>query len=294
METTTLKPWSSNHQKKYSWLFNYLKKEYPDIKQENYIDILKNDLKDIIQKNEKWSESSKESLLFMISRYLFNKNDQYYSVFAKSGFEYMKSTRNKEGLNETDDKEKENLKEYEFLLKVYQAEKEKQNVNTTKEQHLQFLLFSLLVLQPPLRCSFYCNVKVIYNLSDNDNKNNFILINNENKIFYIVNNDKVSNIESHKKNNKIEIENIELKELIISSFQLYKRQLLFELNEMQIPYSRLLKWIRDITGVQKINFDMFRSSYITWYYKKNLTLSSRELLSYKMRHSVITAQKYKK
>ena len=59
--------WSDQHQKKYIWLYNYLKTKKPDIKYENYLDKHnKRDLVSLIKNNEDWSSSSKESIYFMM------------------------------------------------------------------------------------------------------------------------------------------------------------------------------------------------------------------------------------
>ena len=73
------KEWSANHQKKFLWLYNYVKQNnYPDAKQEDFIDIHKKYLMGIIQNNKSWSDGSKEGLLFMISRYLYNAEETRY------------------------------------------------------------------------------------------------------------------------------------------------------------------------------------------------------------------------
>ena len=53
----------------------------------------------------------------------------------------------------------------------------------------------------------------------------------------------------------------------------------------------LLNWLMKITKIDKINFDMMRSVYITWFYKNNKTFGARETLSRQMRHSQPTASK---
>ena len=69
--------WNKNDEKKYYWLFNHLKKTFPNLDEFSYIDTYKRKLMSIIEKNEKWSNKSKEALLFMIAKYLrttTNKN----------------------------------------------------------------------------------------------------------------------------------------------------------------------------------------------------------------------------
>lgn len=59
-------PWTAIHEKKYNWLYNYIKTFKPDIKQENYLGSFnKRNLINYINKNEAWGDSSKESIFFL-------------------------------------------------------------------------------------------------------------------------------------------------------------------------------------------------------------------------------------
>ena len=94
------KPWTDAHTKKYEWLYNYMSKHYDNMDKVNYIEVNKRELMGIIEKNENWSDSSKEGLLFMISRYLYNKknNDRYVKIYSRKGFELMQKTKTKGGI----------------------------------------------------------------------------------------------------------------------------------------------------------------------------------------------------
>jgi len=70
----------------------------------------------------------------------------------------------------------------------------------------------------------------------------------------------------------------------------FPRNYLFEINNEPITDSTLLRWLREITGVNGITIDIMRSSYITWYYEKHPHYNDRDKLSRVMRHSQKTAQ----
>jgi hypothetical protein len=289
-----LKPWSEIHKKKYEWLYNYILKTYPEAKKETYIDIYKRQILSIIKNNSSWGNSSKEGLYFMVGRYLDNKNDRYAKTYKEEGFKLMKANQEKENENELDDKEKENFRTHEYFLNILS------NIIPdeikTIEGHYKYLLLNLLVYQPPLRTSFYTTAKLIRSKDDNDKLNNFVLINRRGKIkaYYIVNKDKATNYKLYAINknlSKIELESSFLSKLINESLIKYPRTYLFEINNKPISDNTYLNWLRDITKTEKINNDMMRSSYITWFYENNLKFSDRDKLSKLMRHSTTTAQR---
>ena len=289
-----VKPWTNIHKTKYEWLFNYLKKHYDDIKRESYIDDNKRALMGIIDKNKNWGDSSKEGLYFMISRYLFNKknNDRYVKIYSQKGFELMKKTNDKESTNVLDEKEQENYKDREYFIDILKNTTE----GSTLKTHYEYLLLSLLVLQPPLRTSFYNSAKLLKTLDTNNKKDNYIYINRRGKVhaYYFVNTDKASNYKLYKMDpnlSKIEIEDPQLSNLLNESFKKYPRLYLFEINKKPVSQTTLLRMLRNITGVDGINFDIMRSSYITWYYKHNKQYGKRDELSKRMRHSQATASK---
>ena len=78
------KEWSKSHEKLYSMLFNYYKTIKPNIDEFTFIEDNKRHLKSVIENNEKWGSGSKESLYFMIGRYLEkfdNKNIKYVKIY---------------------------------------------------------------------------------------------------------------------------------------------------------------------------------------------------------------------
>ena len=68
------------------------------------------------------------------------------------------------------------------------------------------------------------------------------------------------------------------------------RKYLFELNEKPITQPTFLNWLRKITGVDEINNDIMRSSYINWFYSIERSTNEKEKLAQQMRHSAKTAQ----
>jgi len=291
------KNWSKQHEKLYSMLYNYYKTIKPNIDEFTFIENNKRYLKSIIEKNDKWGNSSKESLFFMVARYLENfdnKNEKYVKIYKEAGFDLLKNNRDKENENKQDEKELENYKTHDYFLNILN------NINEeeikTKVGHFQHLLLSLLVLQPPIRTNFYITAKFLRKLTQNDKISNYVWINKQGslKAYYIVNNDKVTKTKNYAMNknlNYIKLENEKLVKLIVNSFEKYPREYLFEIDGKPISNSTYLNWLRKITDVKKINNDIMRSSYINWFYDNNKTLKDKEKLSKTMRHSVMTAQR---
>ena len=297
--------WSKNDEARYNMLYSYLKKELKNLDEFSFINdnkldeftFINDNKKDIftlIENNNKWSDKSKEALLFMVSKYLKTCNDFKYSkIYSLKGYNYLEKNKEIESHNEQDSTEIENYRDHKYFLNILESINY-DNIKTINE-HYKYLLLSLLIYQPPVRTSFYINSKFIFRAKDNNKINNFIYINKRKpfKISYIINNDKVSKTKIYKKIKLsiININNKKLIDLIIDSYSKYPRTYLFEVNKKYITQPTLLSWLRDITKVNAINNDIMRSSYINWFYEHNKTIGEREKLSYQMRHSVITAQR---
>lgn len=141
------KDWSENDEKKYTWLYNYLVTLYPEteIDEFEYIDKYKRQLMSIIEKNEKWGDSSKEGLLFMVAKYLRNFGNQKYSkLYSEKGYEYLQKNRSKENENKQDDKELENYRDHDYFINI--LKNIDYNEIQTQIGNYQYLLLSLLVL----------------------------------------------------------------------------------------------------------------------------------------------------
>ena len=295
-----LKPWTKEHEKKLVWLFNYMYKNYTNddgtyIEKKDFIIKNKRSIVEIINNNPRWDLGSKEGLLFMVARFLhlngYNKDSSRYSQW---GHEYTEKIADVTELNALDEKEMVNYREQSYFKEILK------NIDGDKiedfKEHQQYLLLSMLVLQPPIRTSFYSSAKFITKEESNDKINNYIQFNRrgKTKAYYIVNKDKVSNTKLYamnKKLSKIELINDKLAQMLYDSFVKYPRKYLFENASKKISDNTVLEWLRIITKVDKINIDIMRSSYITTFYKNNKTYKERNDLSKQMRHSITTAQK---
>jgi len=288
-------PWTEAHKKNFSWLFNTYIKTHPDANRETFIEENKRSLMTFIETYDAWGDGSKEAQLFMVARYLHNKNpsDKYSTRYSNKGHEYMMKNRNKEDDNQLDDKEVLSYRSHEFFEAL--IDDIDKSTLTTKEEHMKYLLLNMLVYQPPLRTSFYSTAKIIRTKKENDKITNFVSINRRGslKVSYIVNKDKASNYKVFKMNknlSSIVVEDKKLAELINESYNKYPRDYLFVgITGDNVSDGTLLKWLKDITGIKGLNFDIMRSSYITSFYQNNKTFGEKTKLAKQMRHSAETA-----
>ena len=289
----TKKPWTQNHINKFNWLFKYYKETHPEAQQENFIDLNKRELMNMIESNKSWKDGSKEGLLFMIARYLHNKGENRYSkMYSAKAHEMTLKIRDNEDHNKLEGKEEESFRNHEFFIDILKNYPESQ----TLTGHYKYLLLSMLVYQPPLRTSFYSTAKFLRSKADNNKSDNYIWINRRGmlKINYIVNRDKATNYKLYNMNknlSSIPVEDKNLVNLINDSFEKYPRTYLFEMNNKAVSSSTLLNWLKDICNVPGMNFDIMRSSYITWYYETHQTMKDKTKLAHQMRHSVDTASR---
>lgn len=277
------KVWSKDHIKEHNRLFNLMKKVDDNIKIENYIDLNKRTVFKFIN-DLKLSNSSKEKLFFVVGRYLDIKKDRYYSnKFKQAGYDLKVINDEKENLNLMDDKEKEKyhpLEYFEEIIKSYDMN------NLTKSQ----LLLCLLVLQPPLRTSYYYTAKIIKQSKLNNKIDNYFLI-NRSKCYYIINKDKVSNtkVYANNRNSIIEIVNKELCKAIISNYKSNPTEYLF--GNKSTTNTTINNWIEKESKISKLNVDNMRSIYITSKYNKGLNYAQKKKIALQMRHSVDTASR---
>ena len=285
--------WSIQHKKLYNMLYNFIMKQNKNINESTFIIDNKDKLVEIIN-NSNYSNSTKESLFFMVARYLeinYIDDDKNIKLFKEAGYKITQIIKDKENDNIQDQKEQANYRHHNYFINILDSI----DINTiqTKIGHYQYILLNMLVLQPPVRTSFYITCKFITNIKDNDKINNFVWI-CKNKVFYIINNDKVLNTSIYQTNKKlsyVKIEDDKLCKLIIDSFEKYPRVYLLEINDKPVTQPTYLNWLRKITDVKNINNDIMRSSYINWFYNKNITFAQKEHLAHQMRHSVLTSQK---
>ena len=289
----TWNDWSKADESRYSMLYSYLKTKFKDLDEFTFIDEKKRGIMSLIENNNNWADKTKESIFFMVAKYLKASNDlRYGKLYSQKGYDYLLSNRAIENENKQDPKEIENYRSHEFLVNVID------NISPesikTKKAHLQYLLLNMLVLQPPIRTDFYITAKFIFTEKENDKINNFIWITKRGKIKvnYIVNKDKVSKTKVYNMNKNLSIINIEddkLVKLINESYNKYPRNYLLEIDDKPITNTTFLDWLRKITDVKLINNDIMRSSYINWFYDHHKSMASREKLALEMRHSVMTS-----
>jgi len=283
------KPWSAVHVNAHRNLFNKWKKAYPDTKDtsDNYIYNNRRQLHSFV-KNLDLSLSSDKGFYFMIVRWLeINKpDDRYIKMFQQHGYNVGKEIQQFEKEGTQTQREIESYRGLDDLKNMLHL------VTEEKKETTEYLLLACVVLQPTLRASFYSDLKIISQASQNDGVSNFVFINRRTrKSFFIVNQDKVSNSYefSNGKNSKIEIEDKELKTLIINSIDSYPRTYLFENPETErsYTYSTLLQMLHRITGINNISFNMLRSSHVNNLHNKPGTnLLAKEKLAKQMRHSI--------
>ena len=291
--------WTDLHKKKYLWLFKYLTTlddKYKTLNQDDFLKKFnKRTLIKIVKDNPNWGDSSKESIFFTLARWLEinDKKSNFIQQFKQLGHE-LKAKRDKlDGENKLDAKEKENIQPYDYFVNILNSI----NIESikTKSKHYEYLLLNLLVLQPPVRTSFYTSAIITQTMNKLDDTKNYIYIKPD-QAFYIINKDKVSNTKKYKTKNElsyIDITDQNLINLLNDSISKYPRSYLFEndSNHKGIKDETFLKYLRNITLIKQINIDMMRSIYITNYYKHHKTFNDREALALKMRHSIQTASK---
>lgn len=289
--------WSDSHKKLYKQLFNKLIQVNNKIQIESYL--LNYNKRNLIKfiKDLPLSDSTRESLLFMVARYLeINKpNDTTISDFKNAGYKYKTIRHETEGENKMDIKEQNNYQSllyFEELLKQKKIEDIKD-----KAEHYGYLITALVSLQPPLRSDFYTSCK-FSDGKDIYNDGNYLVIQRTKdftRLFYKVNKDKVSNSKYYKNKPElsvIEIENKELINIILKSYEMYKRSYLFQNNSgQQIKQETLLKYLKKFTNIPGLTVNMMRSIYITNQYNKRISFKEKENLANQMRNSVLTASK---
>jgi hypothetical protein len=212
--------------------------------------------------------------------------------FKQAGYN-MKVKR--EGIdkdNVLDAKEIKNYKEYGYYKQI--LDNIEYDKITNKKAHYEYLILSLLLLQPPIRSGVYVSCIIQDNSKINDDDNYLILSYKSGitpRAYFYINKDKVSNTKSYsdKIKNIIEIENKQLINILFDSFKKHPRKYLFENDGKPITQETLLRYLRNITKISQINIDMMRSMYITNEYNKGMSYKQKEELSLKMRNSVDTA-----
>ena len=289
------KNFTNQHKKLYDSLYNNLviNKTYIEINKTDYILVKQRYLMSYIENNKNWSMSTKKCYLFMCARWLLLHNSEKYSKrYSQAGFNIKQDIEKIENNNEMDITEKESMKDYSYFVSILDNIDYK--LISNYEEHQRYLLLSMLILQPPLRTSFYTSCKIIRSKRYNDKINNYLLLSKRGKNSgrYIINKDKATNYKTFnmdKNLSKIIIEDNDLIKLLHFSYEQYPRVYLFERNSIKMSDQQLLSMLRKITNIPKINVNMMRSINVTKHYKTNINYNSKIELANKMRHSAETA-----
>jgi len=284
--------WSDAHEKLFKQLFNKLSEINNKIKIESYLlNYNKRNLMKYI-KDLPLSDSTKESFLFMVARYLeLNKpNDTSITDFKNAGYKFKTTRQDKEGENQLDTKEQNN---YQTLLYFEELLKQK-TIESTKDKavYYGYLITALTTLQPPLRTDFYTSCKFSDGKGIHDGNNYLVIQKTKDftRLFYKVGNDKVSNSKYYKTKpnlDVIEIENKELINIILNSYEMYKRTYVFEnINGQPLKPETLLQYLKTYTNIKGLTVNMMRRIYITTQYDKRISYKDKENLAHQMRHSI--------
>ena len=174
-------PWSDANQKDFNALYNYLVK----IKAFDDLDDHKFDypthygkkLFDIIKDNKALGDGAKKDKYYMLLNWYqkFEPKNENIELFKKEGWALRNKIEKDEGNNEMSVAEKANMQPLSYfqdILKSYDLNK----VLEDKAQFFRYMLLAFVILQPPIRTSFYSSAQIIYKKSHDDKQTNFILI----------------------------------------------------------------------------------------------------------------------
>jgi len=238
-----------------------------------------------------YANTTKRDYLIIVCKTLehlkyYETRDQIYDIVKI----YAKEHNDTEHLQELDENERQNYIQYDKLYERVNTLMYAYNESPTLKNIRRLLILSLYVLHPPIRNDYY-NMKIIYNVEDDDNKNNFLLITDDyTNIDIIINQDKVINLH---KSIYIPIENPLLMRIIKTYIKFYinKSIYLFE-NPNKTPYTkRQIQYIINKMFDHKVlTIYNLRSAYITNFYNNHLDLKNRANLAKYMRHGKNTAE----
>ena len=129
---------SAKHVSNHLWLYNYVKTIYPEAELDTYIKTYKRQLLSVIENNPKWGNGTKEMLYFVVGRYLYNLGDRYAETFTSHGHDKLLISKQQEGENQLDEKEKQFYRDHDYFINVLD------NIDTdtlqTKTAHYKYLL----------------------------------------------------------------------------------------------------------------------------------------------------------
>lgn len=235
--------------------------------------------------DSQYAKTTKRDYLIIVCKTLehlkyYDTRDDIYKIVKH----YAKEHDDTEHLQELDENERRNYIQYDELYDRVNTLMSEYNESPTLKNIRRLLILALYVLHPPIRNDYY-NMKIIYNVEDDDKKNNFLLITDDyTNIDIIINQDKVINLHGPV---YIPIENPLLKRIIKTYIKFYVNGsiYLFE-NPNRTPYTkRQIKYIINKMFDHKVlTIYNLRSAYITNFYNNHLGLLERSNLAKYMRH----------
>ena len=100
-------------------------------------------------------DASKEAMFFTVSKHLQlnDKNSPHIYKFQVEGHKLMNKAKQQDGENEIDEDKIEAYQPYDYILKILR-DKDYKTINNLREFN-EYLLLSLLILQPPLSTNLY-------------------------------------------------------------------------------------------------------------------------------------------
>lgn len=241
--------------------------------------------------DSQYAKTTKRDYLIIVCKTLeymkyYDTRDDIYKIVKH----YAKEHDDTEHLQELDENERQNYIQYDELYERVNTLMSEYNESPTLKNIRRLIILALYVLHPPIRNDYY-NMKIIYNVEDDDNKNNFLLITDDyTNMDIIINQDKVINLHGPV---YIPIENPLLKRIIKTYIKFYinKSIYLFE-NPNRTPYTkRQIQYIINKMFDHKVlTIYNLRSAYITNFYNNHLGLLERSNLAKYMRHGKNTAE----
>jgi hypothetical protein len=241
--------------------------------------------------DSQYAKTTKRDYLIIVCKTLeymkyYDTRDDIYKIVKH----YAKEHDDTEHLQELDENERRNYIQYDELYDRVNTLMSEYNESPTLKNIRRLLILALYVLHPPIRNDYY-NMKIIYNVEDDDKKNNFLLITDDyTNMDIIINQDKVINLHGPI---YIPIDNTLLMRIIKTYIKFYinKSIYLFE-NPNKTPYTkRQIQYIINKMFDHKVlTIYNLRSAYITNFYNNHLDLKSRANLAKYMRHGKNTAE----
>jgi hypothetical protein len=214
------------------------------------------------------------ALAFVLGHYIEN-GGKHYEICTEKMAELSKEIQDVCDEQKILDNRLENMLMYEDLVRL--REKYKKYENISMKIHYQYLILCLYTMQPCLR-SEYKNMKILQVANtripkDNDN---YINICRDGNIYICINNDKTTYANGR---GMIEVKDEELKNIIFSSIETYRRKyLITKIKDVSEPSGKEFSvLINDIFSPLKFGVDMFRSAYVNNIYGKHNTKRLKEI-----------------